>query len=374
MDAAEKFSRVTRNLDEVLTEDELRAALASERELKHYIGLEISGKIHLGTGLVSMGKIKDFMDAGITTTIFLADWHTFINEKLGGADFETIQRVAVRYFREGLKAAFQCVGGDPGALTFELGTALYNREKNDYWEHVIRVAREVTLSRAKRSVDIMGRVANEEMPTATLFYPMMQVADVFVLGAGIAHGGLDQRKAHVIARDVAPKLAKEKPIALHHHLVQGLGKPPVWPIPEGQAREARIAMKMSKSKPDSAVFIHDTPDEIRTKIKKAFAPPGEVVYNPIIDWVNHVLFLGGDGELEIHRSPSHGGDLRATISELTELYASEKLHPEDLKNAVAERLIEMLEPARRHFADGEPRAMLEELEELLKKGAAQDED
>ncbi|MDP3794611.1 MAG: tyrosine--tRNA ligase, partial [bacterium] len=77
MDAAEKFSRVTRNLDEVLTEDELRAALASEHELKHYIGLEISGKIHLGTGLVSMGKIKDFMDAGITTTIFLADWHTF---------------------------------------------------------------------------------------------------------------------------------------------------------------------------------------------------------------------------------------------------------------------------------------------------------
>lgn len=377
---------VSRNLEEILTEDELRQALASVdsthstsaqggeknrttgspqgKKLKHYIGFEISGKIHLGTGIVVMGKVKDLMDAGIETTIFLADWHTFINEKLGGADFETIQRVAVGYFKEGLKTAFQCVGGDPEKLNFVLGSELYAKMP-DYWETVIRVARETTLSRAKRSVDIMGRVASEEMPVATLFYPMMQAADIFALGVDIAHGGTDQRKAHVIARDVAPAFGWPKPIALHHHLVQGLGKPPVWPIPEGKEREMKIAMKMSKSKPDSAVFIHDSPDEIRAKIKKAFCPPNEIIYNPMLDWVKHVLFLGGEGELAIKRSAEHGGDLTLNSEELPNVYASGTIHPEDLKNAVAERLIEMLEPARKHFAQGPAREALGELEKLI---------
>ena len=46
-------------------------------------------------------KVKDFVEAGIECSIFLADWHTWINDKLGG-DRETIKRVAVGYFKEGL--------------------------------------------------------------------------------------------------------------------------------------------------------------------------------------------------------------------------------------------------------------------------------
>lgn len=359
------FARITRNLEEVLTEEELREALDSGKKLKHYIGFEISGKIHLGTGLLSMGKVKDFIDAGIETTVFLADWHTFINEKLGGADMETIRRVAVGYFKEGMKASFRCVGGDADKLNFVLGSDLY-AGTSDYWQTVIRVGKETTLSRAKRSVDIMGRSANEEMPAATLFYPMMQAADIFALGADIAHAGTDQRKVHVVARDVAPALGKTKPIAVHHHLLMGLGKPPVWPIPEGQEREMMIAMKMSKSKPQSAVFIHDTPEEIREKIQKAFCPPGEVMYNPVLDWVRHVIFIGGEGELHIPRSEENGGDVSVHSEELLKLYKEGAIHPQDLKNAVAERLIEMLEPARDHFASGAPKEMLEDLEKMLR--------
>lgn len=367
------FARITRNLEEVLTEEELRQALASGKELKHYIGFEISGKIHLGTGIVCMGKVKDFIDAGIKTTVFLADWHTFINEKLGGADLEIIKRVAAGYFKEGLAAAFQCVGGDSAKINFVLGSDLYQSTGGRYWQTVIKIAQDVTLSRAKRSVDIMGRIASEEMPTASLFYPMMQAADVFTLAVDIAHGGTDQRKAHVIARSVAPALGFTKPLALHHHLVQGLGKPPVWPIPEGASanedREMKIALKMSKSKSDSAIFIHDSPDEIRAKIMSAFCPPGEVKYNPILDWIKHILFLGGEGNIFIARAPQHGGDITAHSEELPQLYAEGMIHPEDLKHAVAERLIEMLEPARNHFASGAPKEMLEDLEELIKKPA-----
>jgi tyrosyl-tRNA synthetase len=265
-----------------------------------------------------------------------------------------------------MKAAFLCVGGDPDKLKFVLGSELYAQNAL-YWETVIRVARETTLSRAKRSVDIMGRVAGEEMPTATIFYPMMQVADIFALGVDIAHAGTDQRKAHVIARDTAPALKRGKPIALHHHLALGMTKPPVWPIPAGEEREAKIAMKMSKSKPDSAVFIHDSPDEIREKIKKSFCPPKEIMYNPMLDWVKHVLFLGGEGEFEIKRSPGHGGAITLSSEDLPKRYAAGEIHPEDLKNAVAEALIKMLEPARNHFASGAPKGMLEKLETLISR-------
>ena len=83
---------ITRNLDEVLTREDLERLVASGTPLRHYIGFEISGKIHLGTGLVCMGKVKDFVDAGVDCTIFLADWHSWINDKLGG-DRDTIRRI-----------------------------------------------------------------------------------------------------------------------------------------------------------------------------------------------------------------------------------------------------------------------------------------
>ena len=46
-------------------------------------------------------------------------------------------------------------------------------------------------------------------------------------------------------------------------------------------------------------------------------------------------------------------------------YADKKIHPAELKNAVAEKLITILEPARKHFEQPEPRKMLEELEGLM---------
>ncbi len=55
----------------------LKALIESGQQLEHYIGFEISGMVHLGTGLVSMGKIADFLEAGAKCRVLLADFHTF---------------------------------------------------------------------------------------------------------------------------------------------------------------------------------------------------------------------------------------------------------------------------------------------------------
>src|SRR5262245_37138842 len=83
---------ICQNLEEVLTRDDLERLIASGTPLRHYIGFEISGKVHLGTGLACLAKVKDFVDARVDCAIFLADWHSWINDKLGG-DRETIRRM-----------------------------------------------------------------------------------------------------------------------------------------------------------------------------------------------------------------------------------------------------------------------------------------
>ena len=126
-------------------------------------------------------------------------------------------------------------------------------------------------------------------------------------------------------------------------------------------------MKMSKSKPDSAVFIHDSEDEIKRKIKKAYCPEGEIEFNPIIDWVEYLIFPHKN-KIIVSRKPEHGGNLTFNnIDELKEVFKNKELHPEDLKNFVADYLIKLLKPAREHFEKDEPKKMLEELEKLIKK-------
>src|SRR3989344_1230710 len=100
MSVDERLALIKRNTDEIIGEEELKEMLKRGEKLKHYIGFEISGKVHLGTGIVCMSKVKDFMEAGVDCSIFLADWHTWINDKLGG-NRDVIKRVGVGYFKEG---------------------------------------------------------------------------------------------------------------------------------------------------------------------------------------------------------------------------------------------------------------------------------
>jgi tyrosyl-tRNA synthetase len=374
----DKLATITRNLEEVLTRADLAQLVETGTPLRHYIGFEISGKIHLGTGLVCMGKIKDFVDAGVECTVFLADWHSWINDKLGG-DRDTIRRMSLDYFAEGLKASFRALGGDPSKLNFVLGTDLYHN-RDDYWATVVDVAKNTSLSRMQRSVTILGRKEGESLDFAKLLYPAMQVADIFFQGVNIAHAGIDQRKAHVIARDVASKLRVSPlrnargeqiaPVCVHHPLLLGLSKPAHWPPPEGGASkddEADFAssMKMSKSAKQSALFIHDSEDEVRQKVRKAFCPPDNARFNPVLDWARKLIFAR-EGEFTVRRTADHGGDTRFTSpDELDAAFLSGALHSADLKNAVADWLIDTLAPARAAFASPEKQALIAELDALI---------
>jgi tyrosyl-tRNA synthetase len=256
-----------------------------------------------------------------------------------------------------------------------LASDLYASD-HDYWATVIEVSKNTTLARMQRSISILGRQERESIDFAKLIYPAMQAADIFTLGVHIAHAGMDQRKAHVIARDVATQMhihairgvngAPMKPVALHHPLLLGLRRPPVWPVPPESARDVFSEMKMSKSDPGSAVFVHDSPDEIMGKVRKAFCPPGEVAFNPILDWIEKLVFDIAGGPFVVERSEANGGRVTFdTKGEVIAAYLAGSLHPMDAKAGLAARLIDLLEPARIHFAKPEIHAMLEEIDAAL---------
>ncbi len=369
------FDLVTRSpTEEVLTQGRLASNIVNGVPLVHYIGYEISGYVHLGTGLLGMSKLADFQEASAKTTVFLADYHTWINKKLGG-DLSTIRRVAGTYFKEALKASIRCVGGDPEKVDFVLGSDLYAKLGTDYLESLLKAASGMSLGRAKRSVTILGRREGEDLSLAQMIYVPMQVADVFSLGANLPHSGMDQRKAHVVAIDVSGNFPYE-PVAVHHHLLMGIHineeqRKRILAAKQSGNREAFegeiVEVKMSKSNPNSAVFIHDSEEQIRRKITGAFCPNRELDVNPIIDMQRYIvwpyLVRRGVG-FELVNTKTKATTTYKTVEELEAAYVHGAIHPADFKASVASYLIEILEPARKYFSEGMGARYLEEMKDI----------
>lgn len=362
MTIEEKMHLITRNCEEVLTEADLEKLLKSGKTIQHYIGFEISGLVHLGTGLVSMGKIADFLKAGVKCRVFLADYHTFLNNKLGGK-WEDIRWASENYFKEALVASLKCHGVKGSEVEFVSGKEFYDKNPQE-WQNFMEIGKHITLSRNKRSISIMGKSLGDDVDMATLFYPPLQVADIATMGVNLAHAGMDQRKAHVIAREAIKKIPGnyQRPVAIHHNLIAGLTGPEL-------GKNDNESLKMSKSKPNSAVFVHDSPEEIREKIRKAYGPPREVEFNPLLNWVKTLVFWGeNEGIFTIERPENFGGNKTyRQYGELERDYASGELFPLDLKNSLAEWLVKKLEPARKHFESEKMKKNLEKMKELLSK-------
>lgn len=163
----------------------------------------------------------------------------------------------------------------------------------------------------------------------------MQCADIFFLKADICQLGMDQRKVNVLAREYCDSIKRRnKPIILSHPMLMGLK--------QGQE-------KMSKSDPESAIWMEDSADDVRLKIKKAYCPPNEVAGNPCLQYV-HFVALPWTGHFDVVRDEANGGTKRYTsCAELDADFSIGELHPGDLKTALVLALNAILQPVRDHF-------------------------
>ena len=344
MDLEERLSLVMRNTEEIVKPEELRTLLETTSRPRAYWGFECSGLMHIGMGLVCGSKIKDMVKAGFEFIIFLADWHSWINNKLGGS-MENI-RLCGEYFKE----CFDALGVSSSQTHYIWASDIVGEA--EYWEKVIRIGKASSLRRVWRALPIMGRGMDlSDIETAWVLYPCMQAADIFHMDLHVACAGIDQRKAHMLARDAAEKLGWRKPVCVHTPLLMGLQGPrrPESRFDEDERVNLKISSKMSKSQPESCIFVHDEPDEIRSKIRAAYCPPRQEEGNPILEHAKYIIFAERD-LLEIPRPSKYGGPITfESYRELRDAYLKGEVHPLDLKNGVAEALIDMLKPVRERF-------------------------
>lgn len=335
--------------EEIITEDDLRQLLETKQKPVAYDGFEPSGFLHLGSGILRAIKINDLLDAKVDFILWIADWFGYINNKMGG-DLELIKKVG-EYFIEGWKAC--------GVDIKKVEVRWTSDAVKDpiYWKGVIDVSKITTVQRTIRASPIMGRSETEMRYTAQLIYPMMQVWDPFYFGADILQLGFDQRHATILSREISSKLGQSPRVCVHHHLLIGL-----------QGTRGRMGQetatlqledKMSKSKPQTAIFIHDTKKEIEEKINKAFCPEKIVEGNPVLEIWKYIILR--KFELRTIKRPSKfGGDLEIqNYNDLEKEFRNGKLHPADLKRETIEALDEILTPVRKHFEGGKAKKLYE---------------
>jgi len=331
LDVTEKVDLVEKPpTEEIVTKEELIELFKTNSSPKHYIGIEISGFLHLGS-LISTGfKINDFLKAGVNCTVFLADWHTVINDKLGG-DWNVINKVS-KYYSDAFKLV--CPG-----VNVVLGSDLYDSRK-EYWSEFVQFTKHMSLARTMRTLTIMGRSETEEkIDLAKLLYPPMQAVDIHSLDLDIVHAGMDQRKIHMLVRDLFPKMKWKVPVAVHHRLLPGLSQP------SRDSDESKLG-KMSKSDPNSGILIHDSNDEIQSKIKKAWCEEGNTESNPLLVISKDVIFHEFD-QMKVERPEKFGGNVEySDYSQLESDFGAKKLHPTDLKQTVGNYLVKIISPIR----------------------------
>ncbi|MBI5803767.1 tyrosine--tRNA ligase [Candidatus Pacearchaeota archaeon] len=312
MKQKENLELIKRNTEEVISEHALSSLLKKKKSPVAYCGYEISGPVHLGH-LVTITKLLDLQEAGFKIKILLADVHTLLNKK----------NPEVKKWENSLKATGI-------KAEFVLGSSFQFKEK--YQFDVMSLAQEITISRGVKSMQMLARNI-ENATISQIWYPLMQIADIKHLKADVALGGIDQRKIHVLGKDMSKKLNHDF-IAVHTPLITSLKGP-------GQ--------KMSSSIPGSLVSITNSDTEIKNIISKSYCPQGEIKDNPLLQIARLIIFPKFK-KLEIYRQEKFGGNVvYMSYEELENDFTNEKLHPADLKQSVAFYLEEIIAPIRESF-------------------------
>ncbi|MBC2697492.1 MAG: tyrosine--tRNA ligase [ANME-2 cluster archaeon] len=312
----DRLALIKRNTEEIVTQEELERLLETKESPTAYVGYEPSGKIHMGH-VLTVNKLIDLQNAGFKVTVLLADVHAYLNEK---GTMEEVKKVA-----DFNKECFIALGLEEGKTNFVYGSD-YQLEP-DYMLSVLKLARDTTLNRAKRSMDEVSR-STDNPRVSQMVYPLMQAVDIAMLGVDVAVGGIDQRKIHMLAREGLPGLGYKAPICIHTPILLGL---------DGK--------KMSSSS-NNFISMDDTEKAVKKKVNKAFCPEGDIVDNSVLALFKYHIMPRFE-EITIHRPEKYGGDLHYPgYEELEAEFASKELHPMDLKAGAADYMNRILEPVR----------------------------
>lgn len=318
----ERLDLITRNLQEVIGEDELKGLLKSKKEISVYWGTMPTGSISIAY-FFPMLKIADFLKAGLRVKILLADLHA----ALDGVPWNLVEK-RYNYYEKAIATIFKTIGVDTKKFEFVKGSDF--QLAPEYMNDVLKLS---VLS----SVNDATRAASEAVKTAKtgnvkvsgLIYPLMQALDEEYLKVNIQFAGVDQRKIQVFAREFLPKIGYNQRIELMSPMIRGL-----------------VGKQMSSSIEATKIDLLDDEKKVIVKIKNAECAAGNSD-NGIMALLQYLIF-GVKNNFIVERDEKYGGNLVYESYEKVESdFKSKKLHPLDLKNAVAKEINILLENFRK---------------------------
>jgi len=208
------IAELTRNAVDVLPKGELEKKLASGRQLRVKLGIDVtSPDIHIGRG-IPLQRMRAFQDEGHKAVFIVGDYTTRIGDPSGRSSErpilsdEEIDANAQRY----LEQAMVILRDDP-----ELLEVRYNGEwlsKLSYAD-VVRLGRIVTVARMLERDDFDKRFkAGEPISVSELLYPLMQAYDSVAIEADVELGGTDQLYNLLAGREVQQAFGLEPQVVL----------------------------------------------------------------------------------------------------------------------------------------------------------------
>ena len=312
----DKHSLVKRNLQEIIGEKELDKKLKSKKEFSLYWGTMPTGAVSFAY-FFPMLKISDFLKAGVNVKILLADLHA----ALDGVSWDLLEK-RYKYYERAIHLIFQTIGTNMKKLEFVKGSEL--QLNKNYFHDLLKLSTFTTVAKAKHSASEAVKTARDNPKLAGLIYPLMQALDEEYLKVDAQFAGLDQRKILVYAREFLPKINYKQRIELMTPMIGGL-----------------VGKQMSSSVESSKIDLLDNEETVRKKVNRADCVTGNPD-NGIMELLKYLIMVLKEDNNEkfiIERNEKYGGNIEYSSYKAVEKdFVSKKLHPLDLKNAVAKEI------------------------------------
>jgi len=324
----ERFELIKRNTQEIVKENELKELLKKKKNPVVYWGTEVTGKPSIAY-LFPLLKLSDFIKAGFKVKVLLADLHGALDRTPW-----TVLENRYDYYKEAITQMFKVLGTDLKKIEFVKGSEF--QLKPEYCFDILKLASMNSVRDCKKAASEVVKFGDNPH-LGGLIYPIMQALDEQYLNVDVQFGGLDQRKILMFARENLPKIHYDARVEVMNPMIPGL-----------------VGKKMSSSDEKSKIDLVNNEKLIKEKINKADCVEGNPD-NGVMCFLKYVIMVIKEdkGEkLVVERDDKYGGNVEyKNYGEVERDFIKKKLHPQDLKNAIAKEIIDLLGKVDRERLD-----------------------
>ena len=327
METKERLELVKRNTAEIIGEEDLEKLFKAKKNPVVYIGTAPTGRPHIGYFAWGL-KVADLLRAGFKVKVLIADLHA----ALDNVHWDVLDD-RYKYYKEIIPLMIKAMGADSKNLEFVKGSDF--QLKPEYMFDVLKESSLVSVHDSNKAASDVVKMGKSPKLSG-LIYPIMQNLDEQYLDADVQLGGVDQRKIMVLAIENLPKLGYRPKVEIMFPLIPSL-------VAGG---------KMSSSVEGSKIDLMDSEETVNKKVNKAYCLEGDKE-NGILPFLKHVVMVikNDSGEkFIVERPEKFGGNVEyESYEQIEKDFVEKKLHPMDLKQAVAKQINEFLEPIRKNM-------------------------